>query len=277
MGSQLGIIAGSGEFPSYILEQARRSGYSCLVAAIKGEAAASLQEEADVLEWFSIDEVKRLISFFQKAGVNQAVFAGKVDPQLLYTKESWTQESLSIRDKAQTTSPADLIEAVIGTLAGAGIEMISPYPFLRSSLCQEGLLTSTKPSVEVEEDIAFGWKIARSAADLDIGQTVIIKDKAVIAVEGIEGTDEAVRRGGRLAGEGTVVVKVLRTQQDFRVDLPAVGLNTVKSLVQARSRALCIEAERMPFLNQKEALALADANAIAILARADSEQRKSDG
>ncbi len=277
MGSQLGIIAGAGEFPSFILEQAQKSGYSCVVAAITGEADASLQEEVDVLEWFNVDEVKRLISFFQTAGVSQAVFAGKIDPRILYKKESWDEESFSLRDKARTKSPADLVEAVIGYLAEAGIEVISPYPFLRSSLCQEGLLTSTKPSLEAEEDIAFGWRIARTLADMDVGQTVIIKDKAVVAVEGIEGTDEAILRGGNLAGEGTVVIKVARTEQDFRVDLPAVGLNTVKSLVAARSRALCFEAEKMPFLNQEEAVSLADAHAIAILAKADSEQAEPNG
>ncbi len=277
MGSQLGIIAGSGEFPSFILEQAQKSGYSCVVAAITGEADASLQEKVDLLEWFNVDEVKRLISFFQTAGVSQAVFTGKVDPRILYKKESWDEESFSIRDKARTKSPIDLVEAVIAYLAAAGIEVISPYPFLRSSLCQEGLLTSTKPPLEVEEDIAFGWRTARTLADMGIGQTVIIKDKAVVAVEGIEGTDEAVLRGGNLAGEGTVVIKVARTQQDFRVDLPVVGLNTVKSLVAARSRALCFEAEKMPFLNQAEAVSLADAHAIAILAKTDSEQGKAGG
>ena len=277
MGSQLGIIAGSGEFPSFILEQARNSGYSCVVAAITGEADASLQEAVDVLEWFNVDEVKRLISFFQTAGVSQAVFAGKVDPRVLYKKESWGEESFSIREKARTKSPADLVQAVIGYLAAAGIEVISPYPFLRSSLCQEGLLTATKPSLEVEEDIAFGWKIARTLADMDIGQTVIIKEKAVVAVEGIEGTDEAVRRGGNLAGEGTVVIKVARTKQDFRADLPAVGLNTIKSLVEARSRALCFEAEKMPFLNQEEAISLADVNKISIIAKIFTEQGKTDG
>lgn len=277
MGNQLGIIAGSGEFPSFILEEAQKFGYTCVVAAIKGEADASLQEKAHLLEWFNIDDVKGLISFFKTAGLNQAVFSGKVDPRVLYKKRTWEEESLNIWDKAGTKRPSDLVEAIIGYMATAGIDVISPLPFLRSSLCQEGILTTTQTSLEVEEDIAFGWKLARQAADLDIGQTVIIKDKAVVAVEGIEGTDEAIQRGGNLAGEGTVVIKIARTQQDFRIDLPAVGLNTVKSLVAAGSRALCFEAEKMPFLSQEKAISLADANKISIIAKTLTEQVKADG
>lgn len=277
MGNQLGIIAGSGEIPSYILDEAQKSGYTCVVAAVKGEADASLQKKVHLLEWFTVDDAKGLISFFKAAGVNQAVFSGKVDPRVLYKRRTWEEESLSIRDKAGTKRPSDLVEAIIGYMAAAGIEVISPLPFLRSSLCQEGILTTTRPSLEVEEDIAFGWKLARQAADLDIGQTVIVKDKAIVAVEGIEGTDEAIQRGGNLAGEGTVVIKVARTKQDFRIDLPAVGLNTVKSLVTAGSRALCFEAEKMPFLNQEEAISLADVNKISIIAKTFTEQGETDG
>jgi len=271
MGNQLGIIAGSGEFPAFILGEAQKSGYTCVVAAIKGEADPSILEKAHLLEWFKVDDLKQLISFLKKAGVHQAVFAGKVDPRTIYRVQTWEEESLKIHDEARTKTPGDLIQAVIGYMARAGIEVINPLPFLRSALCQEGILTTARPSLEAEEDIAFGWKIAREAADSDIGQTIIVKDKSVVAVEGVEGTDEAIQRGSRLAGRGTVVIKVARTNQDFRIDLPAIGLNTVKTLVTAGSKALCFEAEKMPFLNKDEALALADANSISIIAKAFTE------
>lgn len=274
MGNQLGLIAGSGEFPSFILDEAQNAGYTCVVAAIKGEADVSLQGKAQILRWFNVDEVRALVSFFKTTGVKQAVFSGKVDPRILYKKRAWKEESLSIRDKAGTNKPSDLVETVIGYLGSAGIKVISPLPFLQSSICREGILTKTKPSPDVEEDIAFGWEIARQAADLDIGQTIIVKDKAVVAVEGMEGTDEAIQRGGSLAGEGTVVIKVARTKQDFRVDLPVIGLNTVKNLIAAKSRAICFEAEKVPFLNQEEAVRMADANTISIIAKTFTEQEK---
>ncbi len=144
---------------------------------------------------------------------------------------------------------------------------MDPTSFVASSFCQEGVLTKTKPSPAAEEDIEFDFKIAKNIADLDIGQTVIVKDKAVVAVEGMEGTDEAIKRGGRLAGEETVVVKVSRSFQDARVDLPAVGLNTVKSLVEARSGSLCIEAQSIPFFQKEKAISLADAHRISIIVK----------
>ena len=147
------------------------------------------------------------------------------------------------------------------------IRITDPTPFIASSFSQEGILTGPKPSPDSEKDIAFGWEIAKNIADSDIGQTVIVKDKSVVAVEGIEGTDEAIKRGGRLAGKGTVVVKVSRSFQDARIDLPAVGLNTVKSLVEAGSKALCFEAQRIPFFQKKDAISLADDNKVSIIVK----------
>ena len=142
-----------------------------------------------------------------------------------------------------------------------------PSPFLATVFCDAGLLTEAKPKEGLKADMEFGWTAARKIADLDIGQTVVVKDKAVVAVEGMEGTDEAIKRGGLLAGEGTTVVKVSRTHQDPRVDLPAVGLNTIKSMLEARSAALCVEANRVAFFQRQDALALANANNIVILAK----------
>lgn len=267
MGNQLGLIAGSGEFPFLVLKEAQKAGYECIIAAIKGEAEASLQEKVEVFEWFDVDEISNLISFFKSSGVSQAVFAGKVDHRIIYKKPKSGKNFLSLQAQGKNRTPTPLLEVVIGHLAKEGIEIKNPMLFLSSSLCEEGVLTETKPSRSQQEDIAFGWKIAKSLADLDIGQTVIVKDKAVVAVEGIEGTDEAIIRAGKLAGEGTVVVKVTRTTQDFRIDLPAVGLNTLKSLVEAGSKVLCFEAQKMPFFQKEEALSLANVNRISIIAK----------
>ncbi|MBN1222376.1 MAG: LpxI family protein, partial [Candidatus Aminicenantes bacterium] len=160
-----------------------------------------------------------------------------------------------------------LIKTVIGLLEAQGITVLDPSPFLASAFCGEGLLSNRKMTGELETDIDFGWKIARRAADLDIGQTIIVKDRAVVAVEGMEGTDDAIERGGLLAGLGTTVIKVSRTHQDPRIDLPAVGLNTIKAMVTAGCAALCIEADRVPLFQKEEALALADAHNIVILAK----------
>ncbi|MFQ5722834.1 MAG: LpxI family protein, partial [Candidatus Aminicenantales bacterium] len=164
-------------------------------------------------------------------------------------------------------SPAVLLKAIIDYLEQEGLEIKSPMFLLSSLVCKEGTLTVTKPSPAVEEDIAFGWKVARQVADLDIGQTVVVKDRAVVAVEGMEGTDKTIKRAGRLAGQGTVVVKVARTQQDARVDLPAVGLKTLEAMAEAGSQALCFEAEIMPFFQKEKAIKLADIHHISIIAK----------
>ena len=263
MGDRLGIIAGSGAFPFFVIQEAQNQGYNCVVAAIKGAAKNTLQDKSQLLEWFDVDEIAKVVSFFKKRGVHEAVFAGKVDHRIIYQKKSLGVESLSLKDK----TPSILLKTAIDFMGREGITIKNPIQFLSFFLCEEGILTDTEPSSEVEEDIAFGWEMAKSIADLDVGQTVIVKDKTVVAIEGMEGTDEAIKRGGELAGEGTVVVKVARTRQDFRIDLPAVGLDTVKSLVRAGSRALCFEALKMPFFQKQEAISLANTHKISIIAK----------
>lgn len=267
MGNRLGVIAGSGQFPIIILKEAQKSGYKCIIAGVRGEAEDRLRDMVEVFEWFDVDEISRLISFFKRAGIREAVFAGKVDHRVIYKKEKLGRNSFLSGEQVDTRTPTALLEKVIETMAQEGIKIKNPMLFLSSFVCEEGVLTKTKPSPALEEDAAFGWEMAKNIADLDIGQTVVVKDKAVVAVEGMEGTDEAIKRGGRLAGEGTVVIKVTRTSQDFRIDLPAIGLNTVESLIEARSKALCFEAQKMPFFQKDEAISLADTHKISIIAR----------
>jgi DUF1009 family protein len=267
MGQRIGIIAGSGEFPFVVLHEAQKSGYFSVVAGIKGEARTELQDEADEFEWIDVSDVLKLISYFKRNRVDEAILAGKVDPRVIYDKEKLQDSSLSLLAQVKDKKPVSIIKTVIELMANEGIAIKDPSAFISSCFCQEGILTDTPVSPDVEEDILFGWKIAKTIADLDIGQTVVIKDKAVVALEGMEGTDETIERSGRIAGEGTVVVKVSRSSQDPRIDLPAVGLSTVQSLVRAKSKALCLEAGKMPFFQKDEAVSLANAHKISIVAK----------
>jgi len=267
MERRLGIIAGSGEFPFLVLEEAQRLGYSCAVAGIIGEARTSLKNRVDAFQWVDVASILELVKFFRANRIREAVFAGKVDHRVILRKRGFSQASLALLARSKERSPAAVISAIIGFMAGKGIQIKDPTPFISSAFCAEGCLTKTKPSPEVEEDIAFGWRIAKKIAELDIGQSVIVKEKAIIAVEGMEGTDEAIKRGGRLAGAKTVMVKVSRPSQDARVDLPAVGLKTVKSLFEARGRAICFEAQKVLFFQREKAISLADANGISIVVK----------
>jgi len=267
MGHRIGIIAGSGIFPFLALEEAQKRGYTCVVAGIKEEAEAGLRDKADEFDWIERGDISKVISFFKKHGVREALLAGKVDHRRIFQKEKLDRPLSQLLNQIKEKSPTAIIKAIIDFMNKEGIQVVNPTSFLASHFCQEGIMTETKPSQEVKEDIHFGLRIARKIADLDIGQTVMVKDKAVVAVEGIEGTDEAIKRGGKLAGEGIVVAKVSRSCQDMRIDIPAVGLSTVKMLAEVGGAALCIEAQKVLFFQKKEAISLANAYKIMIMAK----------
>ncbi|MCK4337526.1 MAG: UDP-2,3-diacylglucosamine diphosphatase LpxI, partial [Candidatus Aminicenantes bacterium] len=246
MGKTYGMIAGSGRFPFFLLEEMAKQGDRCVVAGIKGEADQAIVETAEIFEVFSIAQIEDMIAFFHSFDIREAFFAGKIEHKQIYRKET-LDSGLFLKSWVKDRSPAALIQTVIDLLAENGIEIINPSSMLLSAICKEGLLSKAEPHEAMMKDIKFGWIKAKHLADNDIGQTIIVKDLAVVAVEGMEGTDKTIQRGGELAGKGTVVVKVCRTHQDNRIDLPAVGLTTIQSLVDAESSALCIEADSMPF------------------------------
>jgi DUF1009 family protein len=267
MEPKLGVIAGSGGFPVHVCREAQRAGYACVVAGIKGETEPDLQGIAGNIAWFEIHEIGRVIDFFKKNAVTEAVFAGKIDHRAVYRSENLKKILPDLLGEGKDWTPTTLIQTAILAFSSQGIAIKDPSPYIASAFCEEGFLTETKPSPQMEEEILFGWNIAKKLADLDIGQTVIIKGRAIVAVEGMEGTDDAIIRAGDLAGAGVVAVKVSRTAQDPRIDLPAIGLQTVRSLVRAGGSGLAFEAHKIPFFQKNEALSLADKHGVFILAK----------
>jgi hypothetical protein len=267
MGPRIGIIAGSGRFALQALEGAKSQGYACVVAGIRGEALPELKVAADAFEWVGPTELDKLLTFFKSQGVAETVFVGKVEPRTLVRRDGLDEGLARLLSQMKDRTPTAVLRTLIEVLTAHGIRVKDPSFLLEPFFCPPGQLSAAAPTPAVQEDAAFGWTLARAIADLDIGQTIVVKDKAIVAVEGMEGTDETIRRAGRLAGEGIVVVKACRSRQDMRIDMPAVGLETLKNLVAARAAALVFEAGRIPFFQKDEALALADANGIAVLAR----------
>lgn len=268
MSRPLGVIAGSGDFPFFICREAARAGRISVVAAISGQASPDLEAECGTFEPFELRRAPELAVFFRKHAVREVVFAGKIDPRTVFETQGAGGLLPRLLGLGSDSSPATIIEKAIRWLAGQGIEVIDPSPFLKTAFCPEGRLSRARGDRRIENDIDFGWDKARALADYDIGQTLVVKQGAVVAVEGLEGTDSAIRRGGELAGPGVVVIKLSRTLQDPRIDLPAVGLDTVRSLIAARAAALCLEAGRMPFFRREEAVDLADKNRLVLIARA---------
>lgn len=261
------MIAGSGDIPKQILDQAEKQGYVCIVAAIRGEHDASLLDHVETLKWFDVDKVREVAEFFRDQGIKEAVFAGKIDVRVLFRRKRFSKLALDLLMRGKDWSPSTLIHTAIDYFLKQGITILDPTTFLSPYFCRAGVLTKTYPKKQEAEDISFGWDKAKIIADLDIGQTLIVKNKIVVAVEGAEGTNETISRAGDLIGDGFVVIKRTRTHQDPRIDLPGVGLETVKRLIKAGGKVLCFEADKMPFFQKDEALQLADMNNISILAR----------
>ena len=267
MGPRIGLIAGSGDFPLFVLSEAKAQGLWCAVLSVQAGAPDSLESQADAWGRASAGRPAEALAFFRSHGVRDLVFAGKIDPVSVFSPGGLDAAGRKLIESLPDKRPAALIRKVYELIEAQGFRVMDPGPYLKPFFCAEGDLTPAGPSPEARDDIAFGWPIARAVADLDIGQTLVVKDKMVVAAEGWEGTDEAIRRGGRLAGPGTVVLKVGRTVQEPGVDLPAVGLGTVHALVEAGASALCIEAGRVPFFEREEAVALAESRGLALTAR----------
>jgi DUF1009 family protein len=261
------MIAGSGAFPLLALEEASRRGWSCAVAGIRGEAAAELESRASDFAWVEAGRPAEVLRFFREKGVSDILLAGKVDPRAYFRREELSRGAGEWLRSAADGTPTGLIQAFIRYLSSEGLKVLDPEPFLAPFFCPAGVLSSEPPTAAVLRDAEFGWGIARRLADLEVGQTVIIKDRAVVAVEASEGTDAVICRAGELAGRGTVAVKVSRSRQDLRADVPAIGLNTARSLAQAGAAAICLEAGRVAFFQKEQALELAGRSGIIIFAR----------
>ena len=267
MGRGIGIVAGSGRFVAGAVSELRRSGLRCVVLGIEGTSKPGLKRAADVFFSIKPGELGRALAFFRGQHVSEIILLGKVQPGVVFRQENFDGETWRRLQGVEERSATAVLKAVIAFLEAQGLKILSPGSFLSRFFCRPGVLTRAKPSPGIMKDIDFGLGIARQTADLEIGQTLIVKAGVVVAVEGMEGTDRAIQRGGRLSGPGFVAVKAGRTAQDMRLDLPAVGLDTVKTLLRAGGVALGLEAGKVALFQREEAVSLADAHGASIVVR----------
>lgn len=262
----IGIIAGNGRFPLLALKEARREGYRVAVCAIEKEAEDDLAKMADVSTWVKVGELKKMVKFFRAEGVHEAIMAGKIEKVRLFQENVRPDlEMVKVVMKTRDFKDDSLLSGIADYLHGQGIDLMDSTSFMRDALPPAGVLGKRKPSKETMEDLRFGFRMAKSIAGLDIGQTVVVKKKAVLAVEAIEGTDAAIHRGSEL-GDGKVsVIKVAKPNQDMRFDVPAVGLRTIGSLIKAKAEALGFEAGKTIFIDRDEVIEKADKAGIAIV------------
>lgn len=264
--SRIGIIAGSGPLPILAAREAKASGRTVIVVAIREEADPAVEAVADHLHWVGVGQLGGLIRAFKRDGVSEAVMVGKVRMSHLFSRVRPDVRGAMLYMRLKDRRGDSIMEAVAEDLQQAGISLLDCTRFLTRVLVEQGVLTRRAPTAREWEDIRFGQEVARTVAQSKIGQTVVVKNGTVLAVEAIEGTDAAVRRGAELGREGVVVVKASRPEHDFRFDVPVIGLTTIAVLREVRGTALAVEAKRTLLLDREEALALADEAGIAVVA-----------
>ena len=262
-----GLIAGNGRFPFLVLEGARSQGIEMAVIALKEEAAPDLERTAKRLHWVSLGDLSKAIELMHQEGVTQAVMAWQVKHNKIFSaiRPDWKLAKLLFALPRKNTDA--LIGAVARVLEDEGIRLVDSTLFLKPLVPEAGVLTRRAPSEHEAADIAYGLDIARQIAGMDIGQTVVISDRACVAIEAMEGTDEAIDRAARIAdGKPLVVVKVSKPAQDMRFDVPVIGLPTVEQMRKSRATALAIDAGRTLLFDRAKLIELADAAEIAIQA-----------
>jgi UDP-2,3-diacylglucosamine hydrolase len=269
---RLGLIAGNGRFPFLVLDAARALGHHVTVVAVKEEASPALADAAArppaaALHWVSLGHLGACIRILRDAGVTQAVMAGQVKHTKIFSGILPDLTLLSVLTRLRARNTDALIAAVAGVLKDHGIELMNSTALLTPLLARAGVLTARAPSAAEQRDIEFGYRMADAIAGLDIGQTIAVKDAAVVAVEAMEGTDEVIARAGRLAGAGVCIVKVAKPKQDMRFDVPVVGVPTVEVMQAAGATALSVDAGKTLVFDQAAVSAAADAAGIAIIGR----------
>lgn len=261
----IGLIAGGGQFPLLVADAARKQGTRVVAVAHYGETDAALSNKVDEIAWIKLGQLGQLIKTFKKFGVSKALMAGSIAKKKMFDMRP-DLKGLAIMSKLAIFHDDDILRSVTAEFAKEGIEIVSSTLFLPDLLAPEGCLTKRQPTTNEWTDIRFGWKIAKELGRLDIGQSVVVRKKTVLAIEAIDGTDATILRGGALAKEKAVVVKVSKPKQDLRFDVPCVGMETISVMKKVKGAVLAVEAGRTLIFDRPEMVAAADKEKIAVVA-----------
>ncbi|MGA3171938.1 MAG: UDP-2,3-diacylglucosamine diphosphatase LpxI [Chthoniobacteraceae bacterium] len=251
MDQPLGLIAGNNAYPLIFAREARRAGVRRIVAAaFTGETDPALAGLVDEIEWMRVGQLGRMIGYLKGKGVREAVMAGQIHPGNLFNLRP-DLKALMLLGKLRTRNAETIFGAIAGELAKAGVTLLEATTHMEKYLAAHGVMAGPALSRREEEDVRYGFEIAKEVSGLDIGQTVILKHGTVLAVEAFEGTNEAIKRGGGLGRKDAVMVKVSKPRQDLRFDVPVIGLQTIKAAADARVRVVAIEAGKTLLLERE--------------------------
>ncbi len=264
---KLGIIAGNGVYPRLIAVAARKSGVRRIAAAaFTDETDPVLEKEVDTVEWMRVGQLGRLLRFFRGQEVHHAIMAGQIAPNNLFDLRP-DLKAVLLLGKLRERNAESIFAAIAAELAKIDVDLLPATTFLEDSLAQTRLMAGPKLSPRQEHDVELGWNIAKEIARLDIGQTIIVKNGTIVAVEALEGTNEAIKRGGTLARGGAVMIKVSKPNQDMRFDVPVIGVETIRIAAESGVRVIAVEAGKTLLLERDAVADLAEAASISLLGR----------
>ena len=260
---RIGLVAGRGTYPRLVLEGARRDGRELVVAAFEGETEPTVASRGRPSTWLRVGQLGGLVSFFKKQGVDRAIFAGQITPKRLYDLRP-DLKALWILAQLKERNAATLFGAVVKELEKAGIRVLPATTFMEDHLAGTGLIAGPRPPLHLSADIKFGWPLAKAVARLNIGQSLVVRKGTVMAVEGFDGTDATLKRGGLVAGQDATAIKVTAPAQDMRFDVPVIGPRTIQSAAEGKVRTLVVEAGRTLVLELEELKKLAERHKITV-------------
>ena len=263
---KFGLIAGNGKFPFLVVEGAKKQGASLCVVAIREETDKRIEEIAEKVVWVGIGQLGKMISFFKKEGVTQVIMAGQVKHVQIFSGALPDLRMIKMLWNLPQRNTDSLIGGVATEMMREGIELIDSTYFIKDHLANEGILSKRKPDKDEQGNIEYGLNIAGEIARLDLGQTIVVRAKACVAIEAMEGTDAVIKRAGELVNGKLTVVKVAKPNQDMRFDVPVVGIPTIETMIEAGATCLCLTARKTLIFDRAEMLKLADDNKIAVVA-----------
>ncbi|MEW5802120.1 MAG: UDP-2,3-diacylglucosamine diphosphatase LpxI [bacterium] len=262
----LGLIAGSGQFPIIVADEAKKQGLRIVAIGISRITSPALLFHVDKLCWIELGNFSKLIKELKAEKIDKAIMAGQIRHVNIFKEIKFDWRALLLLKRLINKKADTILGAVADELEREGIYILDSTKYLSSLLPPPGIITKRKPSKKEMKDIQFGFEIAKRIAGADIGQTVVVKDMTVVAVEAMEGTDETIRRGGQIGGKRTVVVKVSKPNQDMRFDVPVIGLQTIQSLKEAKAAVMAIESGKTLFFDREAVTAEADGENISLIA-----------
>jgi DUF1009 family protein len=265
MKRKIGLIAGNGKLPQLVAGNIRAAGHRVIAIGHLGETQRDLRNYVDILKWVHIGELGKILDFLLEEGVESALLIGGVSKRHFFSQARPDGRALKVLSRLREKKDDAILRAIVEEIESAGIRVESPVPFLMESMADSGCWTERKPTPREEKDIRFGWRIAKQVGSLDVGQTIVVKDQIVLAVEAIEGTNETIRRGGFLGRGDVVVIKVCKPKQDLRLDLPVIGSETIRTLQEARASALVVEAEKTIVVDKERVIRQANRNHLCLM------------